>query len=133
MLRNALARNATRIGLLLEDLQNSTPHAKFTPTQLKIWGAFLLAHSTDTSALQEILTGVLPLIEKDVLAAKETETCDASSSMSDYSDSRTVSSDGESSRRRRRRSKKGEEKEGEEEEGEEEDSEEGSEDESSED
>lgn len=95
---NALNSCVHRLGMVLTDITALTEHAKdLAPTHGDTWAQFLQCHDTDTSALRATMNTLLETLASDVQRIRQTECDDDSSSYSDYSDSRTVTTDGENS------------------------------------
>lgn len=90
----SLTPHSHRLALLLEDVSDHTEHAtELHSKHGKAWSEFLFSYEADTSALKVELQRVEALVRKDVEALTLTEEKnDESSSVSDYSDSRTESS-----------------------------------------
>lgn len=97
--RTCLLRRAPRLGLMVEDISKLTQKA-VPADAAKEWEAFLRGGAAPTTLLThlETLRGTLSKQRDD---AHATEADDGSSSYSDYSDSRTVSSDDEDTRGRK--------------------------------
>lgn len=103
----------TGLGLMLKELDEHSSTLSLHKVHGDAWSAFLqTSRETDTSSLVTALKEASAATHKSLLEIQNTEQDDGSSSCSDYSDSRTVSSEGE------------EEEEGEEESGDEEEEEE---------
>lgn len=121
-IRETVLRRACCLGMLVDKL-NKYDGVSIPDKVQQVWPTFLLGTKVNTSPLHELVTTIHTNTKQLSTTLSEIEEDDKSSSYSDYSDSRTVSSDDEDvcSRRPKQES---EEEEGEEESEEEESEEE---------